>query len=155
MKIKKKYANGCILFYVQNTPAKINFAKILKVFNIKNTYVEILDCIKKEPEFINFLDAKNIKYATKTKVGLNLSATLPDKEFDEFFKNTSKVKFDELKIWNSNLMTAQDNEDLSYFHSIFYIDYLSSSADYFEIVCDKTYDKEDLESQLETALTSE
>ncbi len=157
MKVKKKYAEGCLLFNVETNSAKINFSKVLNLFGVKKIFVEILDCAKKEPEFLKFLSLKGIHAFTKSRLGINICASLSEENFECFFEKVSKLKFEELKIWNANLISNENgnSSNLASFDSIFYIDYISFRYNYFEIVCDKSYDKDDLETKLLNILISE
>lgn len=127
---------------------------MLKCFGIKNIYVEILDCEKKESQFLKFLETKNLQHFTKTKLGINICVSLSEDCFNIFFQEVLKLKFEEIKIWNSNLTTNSPEDNLTSFDRIFYINYTTFKPEHFEIVCDKAFDSENIEQALSNILTS-
>lgn len=146
MKIKKKSSKDNVSYFIDADPRNINFAKILRSFNLIDVFVELLDLKEKPSEFEEFLQSNSIEHVLKSDIELYINARLKEEKFDDFFSAIKELDFEEMRIWNYSTICTDSSQNST--APIFYIDYCTTSKRSVEIICDRTFDKEDAEESL-------
>lgn len=152
VKVKKKTTNKSLSLIIRSKNINKQLFNILSIFDIKNIFLQIFSNNLKFDVFQDFLKNNNINYILdKNCLTLDINKIF----LKEIFSLIELIDYDEINIFNKYISWQQFNinNKKTSFKDIdilpdFYLNFNVYENNYLEIICDLSYNKDEILEKL-------